>query len=472
MKQFLINLTVLCTTFFTTTVQAHVITYKQTSNLTDMFETGNLTNGVAVANLPKEMVLATSASVSPVNVPLLGRTIDASYFGLHMKGVYYKPDSVQWPSVNFKSWRLSHGDFAWFSLEPVKGHWNFANLDRAIQIATYHRVDAMLTLGFPPAWASTLPLVKGPYVYGENGGPRDINDWRVYVQTVAKRYRGRIQYYELWNEPQLKEVDGPAANFSGAQLAQLAKVASEEIRKVDPTARIVSPSMVGGDRGVARLRSFLAGGGGQWVDIIGFHFYAWPEEIPNMVKTVQKVMTEYRLDKMPLWNTEFGFVISDPEHANTYPVGGGGSLGRVLDENEAAGFVARSLILGAAAGLDRFFWFGWDYRDMSLVRSYSDYSLKLPGKAYEITNKWLVGSKISPCNSISGTWSCDITLADGGYGRILWVEKESQAGLAKCPGGIVWKSYQTLFTLPILIEKECRIPLSGIPILLRAIEIR
>ena len=115
-----------------------------------------------------------------------------------------------WPAVGFGTLRLWYGaqGTTWYELEPAKGVWNWGLLDNLVEAAEEHGVsDILLTLGQSPGWASSSPDTVGPYfgLIGQPAGatapPADIQDWRDYVTAVAQRYKGRIRYYEIWNEP-------------------------------------------------------------------------------------------------------------------------------------------------------------------------------------------------------------------------------------------------------------------------------
>src|SRR5580658_6509043 len=106
----------------------------------------------------------------------------------------------------------------------------------------------------PPALASAHPPA-------DNAEPANLDDWRTYVRTVVSRYKGRIEAYEIWNEPNLRDF------WTGTldQMLTLTKEASQIIHSVDPKALVVSPSATA-DYGIPWLSEFLNKGGGQYVD--------------------------------------------------------------------------------------------------------------------------------------------------------------------------------------------------------------
>ncbi len=59
------------------------------------------------------------------------------------------------------------------------------------------------------------------------------------------------------------------------QMIALVREAHQIIKSVDPSAILVSPSETS-DYGLPWLSEFLSEGGGQYVDVIGYHFYVFP----------------------------------------------------------------------------------------------------------------------------------------------------------------------------------------------------
>src|SRR5438034_997580 len=73
---------------------------------------------------------------------------------------------------------------------------------------------------------------------GPTAEPADIQHWRDYVTTMARRYKGRVRHYEIWNEPNLKQF----YTGSVATMAQLVREAAIALKDIDPTIVVVSPS--------------------------------------------------------------------------------------------------------------------------------------------------------------------------------------------------------------------------------------
>lgn len=353
--------------------------------------------------------------------PAPGGVVDGRYFGLHMAWPVSEPFIQNAPPVPVGAWRAMLPELHWFSLEPRKGEWHFDQLDIALRLMEKLRVDVLLTLGETPAWASSRPETKGPYRYGQLAPPREIGDWERYVRTVATRYRGRIRCYELWNEPEVREVDGERAYFSAGQLVELGQAAYRIIKEIDPDALLTTPSMVGGEQGIARMDAYLGAGGRTCTDVVAFHYYGLPEQIAPYHAGLLRVMRHHGIGHLPVWNTEFGYLIHDPTARNTHPLIGG-SFSRVLPDDEAAIWLGRSLIIAASLGIQRFYWFMWDGKDLGLT-TWVGRQQNAAGVAYGTVAQWLLGKRVGPRQAAGNVVYVPLaTPAGNAAGWLVWTQ--------------------------------------------------
>jgi hypothetical protein len=369
--------------------------------------------GVSSALLILAAAHAGSERLTPPSDP-----IPRTLFGMHIHHMLRgAAQPTPWPPIPFGTWRLWDAYVAWPWVEPEKGKWDFANLDKYLSQAEQNRVDVLLPLGLSPAWASARPTEKSGYSPGYAAEPRDLNDWRNYVRTIATRYKGRVHAYEIWNEPNLKSF------YSGSltQLVQLASVAYQTLREIDPTIIVCSPVFTGAG-GLSMFEQYLKAGGTRYADVIGYHFYvnpAPPEEMVDLTQRVKEVMVRNGVGNKPLWNTESGWAIQNTQSV-VEPAAGKGFNSIVLQPDPAAAYVARAYILSWASGVSRFYWYSWDNFDMGLV-DHDGRTLKSPAIAYGEIQKWLIGARMDSCTTdTSETWTCAIS-RDGGYhGWIVW----------------------------------------------------
>lgn len=347
------------------------------------------------------------------------KPVPDSYFGMHVR---WGATTPYWPTVRFHTWRVITPETAWFGLQPQKDVWQFSALDSAVSRAEQNSVEVLLTLGQTPPWAAARPFEKVPNGWGASSEPRNISDWENYVRTVVGRYKGKIKYYELWNEPRFREVDPyrAVAGFTGTarQMVEMGAVVKRVLNEIDPEAKLISPAIDARMLGIKRLQAWLDAGGGRVSDVIAYHIYATPPEaIPEVVSTLRGVLKHHGLEHLELWNTESGFLIETPDRL-VKPTGGS-VFAEVLTENRGAAYMARSLILGAVSGLDRFYWYAWDIPDMAMSTGKGQY-ISPVGNAYIVAQRWLRGAAIKECRTANDQlWICELR-RDDRKARLVW----------------------------------------------------
>lgn len=345
--------------------------------------------------------------------------IPREFFGMH----FHRADTTtRWPAVPIGSWRLWDADVAWPQLQPGPGKWDFQRLDRYVAMARLTGASILLPLGLTPNWASARPGEKSSYSPGNAAEPRDIEDWKRYVQKVAERYKGKIRDYEIWNEVNVRDF------YSGSveTMVTLTREAYRILKAVDPDNRLVSPSVVGGGRDPLWLDEFLQKGGGRYIDIVGYHFYVpkgAPETAIPLIRQVQGIMAKHRIGDKPLWNTETGWLIQNNEQ-RIEPGSYDANIWKVLDQNDAAAYLARALIVSWAAGVRRFYWYSWDGGTMGLIEPNSK-NMKPPGRAFGTVVRWLEGGRMRECGRQGPVWVCAIAGREGSGAHIVWTEAES-----------------------------------------------
>ena len=325
--------------------------------------------------------------------------IPASYFGIHVQA------GRPWPTIPVGGRRVT---FNWIKIEPQRGQWDFKQSDDLVKETAPHNVDLIATLGFSPQWASSRPDGDCRVGRGACWEPANMQDWRNFVKAVANRYKGQIQYYEIWNEPN----EGAFFQSSVSALVNLAQAASEELKKVDPAIQVISPSPIG-PKGMSWMDEFLQRGGGKYVDIVGFHFYfapSPPESVFGEATQLRSMMAKYGVRK-PLWDTENDWT------------------GEHLDDRTAIAYVGRVLILERAAGVSRQFWYEWGNPGQVIHLAAEDASApSVVGKAYANLQEWLVGAVLKSCTSADipqayhashTMWTCDLQ-RNGQMDKIIW----------------------------------------------------
>lgn len=121
----------------------------------------------------------------------------------------------------------------WTDIERTRGVYDFSKLDAIVARAASHGLTIYPCLmGGSEPWQTYASVEKAPwylmsrYCYM----PRSLVDWSSYVTQFARHYHGKIQDYQVWNEPDARNGFFP---FDPADYAQVVKVASDAIHSVD-----------------------------------------------------------------------------------------------------------------------------------------------------------------------------------------------------------------------------------------------
>ena len=354
--------------------------------------------------------------ILPATIEAESHVTSRAYFGMH---IHHADKYTPWPRIGFGSWRLWDAYVSWADLEPSYGKWDFRRLDEYVRIAHQQDVSLLLPLGLSPQWASARPQEKAAYGLGMAAEPREMNDWKNYVRTVARRYKGSIKDFEIWNEPNSKDF------FSGKvdTLVQLTCEAYRVLKEESPYNIVVSPAYTG-EQNIHLLAEFLAKGGGHCIDVVAYHLYvtpSYPEAIRPLVTQIKKAMIEKGVGHLPLWNTESGWWMANAD--GTPETGVAPPYWERIEGDAGAAVVARALILAKASGVERFYWYAWDNKALGLVEPRTK-SYKTGAQAFQRMVDWLQDKTTPICKEGGGQWICELMDTNGAPFVIVWsVEK-------------------------------------------------
>lgn len=366
--------------------------------------------------------------------------ISPVYFGAHFHRIVVLPTekavSTQWPTLQIGSMRLWDTVTRWGDVAPSAGKWEFTRMDTFVDTGVNNGAEVLYTLGSTPRWASARPNEKCPYGFGCGAESIRIAHWEEYVRLVAQRYGNRIHAYELWNEPYFSDFArdvGRPGFFTGSvkSMVEMAKTARKVLDETSPGTKLCTPGFVNGPD---RLEKFLADGGAQYVQAVCYHFYAeGTDHFAKQVIEIRAIMKRQGVEQLPLWNTETGVDTLLPTDPRS------GIAARTREE--AIARLNQLLILGAAAGMERFYYYAWDNSRSGMVAADGQ---KLFGyNAMQKTQEWLLASKFSGCSSKGPLVTC---LAKKGQEQSLfvWATKPTESAIV-LPAGTRAKTAERLF---------------------------
>ena len=180
--------------------------------------------------------------------------------------------------------------------------------------------------------------------------PEQIHAFSNYAEWMVNHFRGRVQYYEIWNEPNI-DYWNPAP--SPEEYGRLFRAVVRVIRAADANAKVIFGGLAGADRDFAK-RALDACACADAIDVFAYHIYPNyghnlnPEamddkqhanESPKALREMVRSYPGIRRD-LAFWNDEF----------NSIPSWEGS------DESVQVKYIPRGLIADRAAGVRTFVW--------------------------------------------------------------------------------------------------------------------
>lgn len=298
---------------------------------------GIYTFKLEVANTDGKIIFTEDYSFSRVLVPeeqldILGVCTHLSKRGMTTKQSQQYVDLARQAGVKF--WR---DELPWSTVEPAKGQYKIpASADAA--------VDYTLSIGMEPLFI----LDYGNDLYGSDVTTDEwLEGYLGYVKAMVTHFKGRIMYYEVWNEwniglggmdKKYREMADIYANL----LIETYKV----IKEIDPKVTVIGGVVAGGE--LKWTENML-----KYPEVINamdaFSFHCYPDndikEIQDQVEKLRELFKEYGREDIPMWLTETGW----PTH-----------IGRDGFTEEVSAGNLVSLYTWAIANpgvLDRIFWY-------------------------------------------------------------------------------------------------------------------
>jgi hypothetical protein len=385
-------------------------------------------------------------SAHPMLVPI-SEAIPKSYFNLTM---YNYRNATPWPSIQFASLRTMGLPVSWANIHQDRTTFIWSSLDALINLAESHGVELVYTLGQTPRWASASPdNATSPYGPGQCAPPAKMEYWDEFLRAIVTHTGGKIKFWENWNEPQSPDSVFYCGDIT--TMVELQRRAYEIIKSIDPSAKVLTPSPVGG-YGPSWMSRFLAAGGGKYADIMAFHGYlALHDDAESILSTITKfkaVFAEHGQETKPVWDTEAGW----------------GENISLSDPDLQASFLAKFYLLHWSAGVERFYWYAYDEANWGTLWD-PKRGLHKAGIAYREVHQWLQGATmIAPCALDQALWTCTLVRDNGYRALVLWSAAKASVPATSVSVPNDFRQYRDLEgALQRVVDGK--VPLSNKPIL-------
>ncbi len=202
--------------------------------------------------------------------------------------------------------------FIWALAEPSRGEYNFAEFDWIISAAMERNLSVLPVVMFTPRWASSHPDAEDYYLYP----PSNMEYLREFGKAVASHYRGKVDHWELWNEPDMKEFlkDADGDGSTAHEYAEMLASFHRGVKEGNPEAYVLLGGLADSatEPGCERdyLRKLLGDPefpAGKYFEIHNIHTnFRSPEDIARQIRRNRDILSEFNLTK-PVWVTETSY---------------------------------------------------------------------------------------------------------------------------------------------------------------------
>lgn len=274
------------------------------------------------------------------------KTIQSTGFGANIHLMQRFPQE-QWSEVLSAAHDIGvasgREEFSWNRIEPENDVFDWSTPDAAVDAYADADMQMLGLLTYSASWATSVES-------DEHAVP-NLHEWEEYVRAVVTRYAGRVEAWEIWNEPN-HDAFFSSENSDYVYLVQAAAIA---IRESDPDAHIVLGGLAGVD--TAFLDDVLPHISAELIDVVAVHPYRVvgdnfayaPEKTVDGLNTLATDMTALRAalerngyENKAVWLTEFGY----PTHSNG------------VTEKKQARLLARAFTIAfSSPHVKRIFWY-------------------------------------------------------------------------------------------------------------------
>ncbi|MEP7286786.1 MAG: hypothetical protein ABI947_13580 [Chloroflexota bacterium] len=145
--------------------------------------------------------------------------------------------------------------------------------DNIVDLADKYKIGIIARLGVPPVWSQPKGAKEG------FAPPTDLQDFVNYATTLATRYKGRIHFFQVWNEPNIYPEWGDQP-INPEQYTEMLCRTYTALKAVDPQNVIISGTLAQTIEFSARnlsdfvfLQRMYDAGAGKCFDILGAQGY-------------------------------------------------------------------------------------------------------------------------------------------------------------------------------------------------------
>ncbi len=277
------------------------------------------------------------------------------YYGVNWSPMFYGNVDIDnnlnlMQAAGVKALRM---DVQWALIEPTtKGTYSqsyLSTLDYAVNGSKSRDIKVLMTVDRTPNWANKNQ--------GEFVPPSNDNDYADFLVFLIKRYSGKVNDFEIWNEPNQSQF---WVNPNPTRYTALLKTAYLAAKAVNPGVNILGGSISNTTSiGTDFLKGLYSAGAKPYFDVLSQHIYGDPPAHGNMdpetlfdtlTTTILPIMQNNGDSGKKIWITEHGYTTALAN--SSHPAG--------VTESVQADYLTRAYSKAKTISqIDSLYYFSW-----------------------------------------------------------------------------------------------------------------
>ncbi|MCX7598232.1 MAG: glycosyl hydrolase, partial [Armatimonadetes bacterium] len=208
-------------------------------------------------------------------------------------------------------------NFAWIDIETKRGEYHWDYVDHQVREARSRGLEIFAYTGLTPDWA--LPP-EAPKIHGIGYRfPPDLKyipDFKKFFTALARRYKGKVKYYEFWNEPNgCGWINDNCANGHMAHTyVPWLKLWYQAMKAGDPNCVLAIGGLDyhTGVEGWRYIEDIYKHGGGDYFDAVAIHPYGDPLNW-DAIRDTYAVLVRHGDAHKKIWVNEYGWNTRDEQ---------------------------------------------------------------------------------------------------------------------------------------------------------------
>jgi hypothetical protein len=255
--------------------------------------------------------------------------------------------------------------------------------------------------------------------------PKDFKKWAVICEHIIKHYcygwangfNMDIEYWEIWNEPDLDADDSPNKRCWGGtakEFYELYRITLDHLKTAFPNLKIGGPAIAHVGDG-KWMRGLLDSLGDIKPDFFSWHVYgATTDKVKNQIRLVRSILDEYGLTECESILNEWNYVKGWEGDIWKYSLG-------VMKNYKGAAFLAATMLMAQDEALDNLMYYDARPGGMNGMFTTDDVTVLRPGyyAFYTFNKLYRAGEEVKSKNECEDGTLYGVAARGDGIGKAM-----------------------------------------------------